>query len=89
MWPIVVFAHNIELVPVYKLDRVYPEGLNSVSVEWQVKVYFVVASNGLVKSAEIYKASHTEFADAALLTVSNWRFEPWSTENDNPSDIEA
>jgi protein TonB len=89
LWPIVVLAHNIELVPVYKPDPVYPEGLRSVSIEGEVKVYFVVAADGSVNAAEIYEASHTEFAESALRTVSSWRFEPWSTENGNPLEIEA
>jgi protein TonB len=89
LWPTVVPAHNIELVPVYKPDPVYPDKLKSSKVEGAVKVYFIVAANGVVKTAEIFEASHTEFAESALQTVSSWRFEPWSMENDSPSEIEA
>lgn len=89
LWPIVVLAHNIELVPTFKPAPVYPEGLKDAGVEGEAKVYFIVTANGLVKTAEIYEASHTEFAESALQTVASWRFESWSTDGGNPSEIEA
>lgn len=89
LWPTVVLAHNIELVPIFKPDPVYPEILKETGVEGESKVYFIVKANGLVKTAEIYETSHTEFAKSAVQTVESWRFEPWSTEGGNPSEIEA
>ncbi|MDB5984888.1 MAG: TonB protein [Pseudomonas sp.] len=89
LWPIVVLAHDIELVPTFKPDPVYPEALKDAGVEGLAKVYFIVMANGLVKTAEIYETSHTEFAESAVQTVASWRFEPWSTEGGNPAEIEA
>lgn len=89
LWPVVVLAHDIELVPVFKPEPIYPEALKVAGVEGLAKVYFIVTANGAVKLAEIYETSHTEFAESALQTVGSWRFEPWSTDNGNPAEIEA
>lgn len=89
IWPIVVLAHDIELVPIFKPDPAYPEALKDAGVEGLAKVYFIVTANGSVKLAEIYETSHTEFAASAVETVGRWRFKPWSTDDGNPSEIEA
>jgi TonB family protein len=89
LWPIVVLAHDIELVPTFKPDPVYPEALKDAGVEGLAKVYFIVTADGLVKTAEIYETTHAGFAESAVQTVVSWQFEPWSPENGNPAEIEA
>ena len=89
LWPIAGVAHNIELVPIFKPDPIYPEALKDAGVEGLAKVYFIVTANGSVKHAEIYETSHAEFAASAVQTVASWRFEPWPMEGGNPAEIEA
>ncbi|MDB6143746.1 MAG: TonB protein [Pseudomonas sp.] len=89
LWSIFAQAHNVELVPTFKPDPIYPEKLKAAGIEGEVRIILTVQSTGSVKNLDVEESSHPEFSNSAERTVKTWRFEPWSTEGDNPSEVEA
>lgn len=54
----------------------YPHEMRRSGVDGSVDVRFVVGPDGKVQTAEVVRFSHREFAEAAMIAVKKWRFEP-------------
>jgi TonB family protein len=63
-----------------KVEAVYPQLARKMNITGTVKVEIVVAPNGMVKEAKVV-GGHPLLADAALVAVLKWRFEPAASES--------
>jgi periplasmic protein TonB len=62
--------------PLVRGEPVYPPDLRGARVEGDVRVKFLIRSDGSVGRVEIVSASHPRFAEAAERAVRRWRFQP-------------
>ena len=63
-----------------KVEAVYPQLARKMNITGTVKVEIVVTPNGTVKEAKVV-GGHPLLADAALVAVMKWRFEPAASES--------
>ena len=63
-----------------KVEAVYPQLARKMNITGTVKVEVVVTPNGTVKAAKVV-GGHPLLADAALIAVMKWRFEPAASES--------
>ncbi|PTX91788.1 TonB family protein [Opitutus sp. ER46] len=54
----------------------YPVELRKLGITGEAMMDFVVDASGAVQNLRAIKATHPEFAEAAVAAVQNWRFEP-------------
>jgi protein TonB len=55
---------------------VFPFNLKREAITGQVRVEFVVDTEGRVRNAFVIETTHPGFDEAALTGVSRWRFRP-------------
>ena len=55
---------------------VYPEKLKEKKIEGAALVAFLVGPDGVPFQIQATKATHKDFADAAVACISSWRFKP-------------
>ena len=63
-----------------KVEAVYPQLARKMNITGTVKVEIVVTPNGTVKEAKVV-GGHPLLADAAMVAVMKWRFEPAASES--------
>jgi TonB family protein len=64
----------------------YPDMARRMSLRGIVKVDVLVASNGTVKNVEI-KGGHPVLAQAAVVAVRKWKWEPASHDTKEPVEV--
>jgi TonB family protein len=64
----------------------YPEMARRMSLKGVVKVEAMVGSNGVVKTVEI-RGGHPVLAQAAVMAVRKWKWEPSSHDTKEPVEV--
>lgn len=54
----------------------YPEKLKRKKTPGSTRVLYIIGADGIVKGLYCVSASHPDFAQAAAIAISQWRFEP-------------
>jgi len=67
---------DLQPKPYRTIYPLYPRSMRIAHVEGQVVVDFIVDPTGRVRRAFAVKPYQTEFAEAAVLSVNQWRFQP-------------
>ncbi|WHS60117.1 energy transducer TonB [Pseudomonas sp. G2-4] len=83
------WAADVLLVPENNPKPVYPTALARTGVMGGVRVGFTVHADGHVDEIAILQSDHPDFADAARKAVDQWRFKPWTVDNDHPAQAQA
>jgi protein TonB len=62
--------------PIFRKAPQYPAAFRKSGIRGEAVVYFVVDSNGMPVQVQYLEATDIAFAESAIETVSQWRFEP-------------
>ncbi|ATC63592.1 hypothetical protein CMV30_06285 [Nibricoccus aquaticus] len=71
-------AFDVRPVPVKTPPPQFPSDMQRQGVSGVVAVRVVIDETGGVSECSVSKSSHTEFEQAALNAVKNWKFKPAS-----------
>jgi TonB family protein len=79
--PVPADTHDISQLDVMPVARFqarpqYPFALRRANIEGEAVTEFIVDTQGNVQRAYALRATHPEFADAAVAAVSKWKFKP-------------
>lgn len=62
--------------PARAIPPSYPSELKSKGISGEVIVEVIVSENGEITNARVIKATHQQFADAAMAAVVKWQMHP-------------
>ena len=78
-------AADVVLIPEHTPTPEYPERLMDMRYSGKVRVHLAVAAHGGIQAARIIESSHPAFTEATQRAVAGWRFQPWATNNGEPT----
>ena len=67
---------DVALIPLRKTEPEFPANLMRTLRKGVVQVSFTVLTDGTVSEPRVVSASHPRLAPTAVVTVSQWRFQP-------------
>ncbi len=69
---------QLDAVPVVRFQQqpIYPPAMLRADIAGEVKVAFIVDTNGNVRDAYVVSSTREDFDAAAVLAVSKWKFRP-------------
>jgi TonB family protein len=79
------WASEVLLIPENNPRPVYPRGLFRAGVVGEVGAEFTVHADGSVDRISFAPNSHPELIEAVRAAVEQWRFKPWTVEDDRPA----
>lgn len=82
-------AGEVLLIPEYNPKPIYPKKLFRAGITGEVRVRFAAKADGSVSKVSILKSDHPDLAEAARVAVAQWRFRPWTVDNDTPAELEV
>jgi len=82
-----VQAADVQLIPVYTPNPVYPIDMWRANKSGKVRVSYWVNADGSVSDLKVLKSSHREFDRAVKRRVKTWRFKPWTPTDQRPAKI--
>jgi protein TonB len=71
-------AFDVRPVPVKTPPPQFPSDMQRQGISGVVAVRVVIDETGAVSECSVSKSSHTEFEQAAVSAVKNWKFKPAS-----------
>ena len=74
--PAAIEDTDAALIPVHRTDPEFPTGLMRSLRKGMVQVSFTVQPDGSVAQAQAVSTTHARLNQAAIATVSQWRFQP-------------
>jgi len=81
-------AADVVLIPEHTPNPEFPRQLMDTRHAGKVRVHLTVAAHGGIQAARIIESSHPGFTEATQRAVTQWRFQPWKTEDSEPSKLE-
>jgi len=81
-------AADVLLIPEQTPRPEFPRQLIDTRYTGKVRVHLTIAAHGGIQAARIIESSHPAFAEATQRAVVGWRFQPWTTDNGEPSTLE-
>lgn len=81
-------AADVLLIPDHTPTPQYPGELADTRYTGKVRVHLTVAAHGGIQAARIIESSHPAFAEATQRAVVGWRFQPWTTDDGEPTKLE-
>jgi len=82
-------AGEVLLIPENNPKPVYPKALSRAGITGDVRVRFTVHANGSVDKVGILESDHPDFAEATRVALEQWRFKPWTVDQDRPAEREV
>ena len=84
-----VWAGEVLLIPESNPKPIYPRELFRKGITGEVRTRFTVYADGSVNKLSILHSDHPELAEASRKAITQWRFKPWTVEDDRPSEQEV
>jgi TonB family protein len=69
---------QVDIIPraIVQVQPIYPRKFRRAGGNGEVVVAFIVGADGAVQQAQVVRATNSEFGDAVLASVVQWRFTP-------------
>ncbi|VVO12127.1 energy transducer TonB [Pseudomonas fluorescens] len=78
-------AGEFFLIPENNPKPIYPAALLRAGITGAVRVQFTANADGSVSKVKILESDHPDLAEAGRVAIEQWRFRPWTVDEDKPA----